>query len=54
MGIYPITDQELDAAAKALDNAIAGGASLGSCVHAVLGAINEERNRRYEGGRGRQ
>jgi hypothetical protein len=43
MSIYPINEQELDAAAAALDNAINGGASLGSCVHAVLGAIEKER-----------
>jgi hypothetical protein len=44
MSIYPISEQELDVAAAALDNAINGGASLGSCVHAVLGAIEKERN----------
>ena len=44
MSIYPITDQELDAAGAALDNAIEGCASLTSCVHAVLGAIEKERN----------
>jgi hypothetical protein len=43
--IYPITDEELDAACAALDNAITGTASLTSCTHAVLGAIQNLRTR---------
>lgn len=41
--IYPITDYELEEAEEALDRALAGCASLTSCVHAVIGAIEQAR-----------
>lgn len=48
MSIYPITEDELDKAETALDTAISGCASLTSCVHAVLGAVDGERNANSE------
>lgn len=44
MSIYPITAAELDAAENALINAEDGCASVTSRVHAVLGAIQNERD----------
>lgn len=42
--VYPVTDDEMEAAVDALDNALAGVWSLTACVHAVLGAVHNTRS----------
>lgn len=44
MSIYPLTEGELAAAEQALIEATEGFATVTSCVHAVLGAIDRLRS----------